>query len=45
MGIFNQTLYEDALSRSMIKHDGIAVGAAFIRFLLEPQEEQLISML
>ncbi len=34
-GIFDETLYEDAMSRVNGKHDGDAVAAAFIRFLLE----------
>ncbi|OQO09587.1 hypothetical protein B0A48_04989 [Cryoendolithus antarcticus] len=34
-GIFDDAMYEDGMKRVRQPHDGIAVGAAFIRFLLE----------
>nr|OQO18166.1 hypothetical protein B0A51_13349 [Rachicladosporium sp. CCFEE 5018] len=34
-GIFDDAMYEDGMKRVRKPHDGIAVGAAFIRFLLE----------
>lgn len=34
-GIFNDAMYEDGISRVRKHHDGVAVGAAFIRFMLE----------
>lgn len=34
-GIFDDTMYKDGMSRVRKHHDGVAVGAAFIRFMLE----------
>lgn len=34
-GIFNDEMYEEAMARVRQKHDGVAVGAVFLRFLLE----------
>ena len=34
-GIFDEAVYEDAMSRVNGRHDGDAVAAAFVRFLLE----------
>ena len=34
-GIFTAQMYDDAMSRVDKPHDGVVVGAAFIRFLLE----------
>lgn len=34
-GVFDDTMYQDAMSRVAKKHDGVAVGRAFIKFLLE----------
>lgn len=34
-GIFDDKTYEDAMSRVAKHHDGVAVAAAFLRFLLE----------
>ncbi|WPH04409.1 class I glutamine amidotransferase-like protein [Acrodontium crateriforme] len=35
MGIFNDELYKSGKSRVMNHHDGVAISAAFIRFLLD----------
>ena len=34
-GIFDDAMYEDGMKRVRNHHDGVAVAAAFIRFLLE----------
>ena len=34
-GVFDDAMYNDAMSRVRKHHDGVAVGAAFIRFMLE----------
>ena len=34
-GIFNDEIYRDAMERAGNRHDGVAVAAAFLRFLLE----------
>lgn len=34
-GIFDKAQFEDAMARVGNQHDGVAVGAAFLRFLLE----------
>lgn len=34
-GIFDDAMFEDGMKRVRERHDGVAVGAAFIRFLLE----------
>lgn len=34
-GIFDNAMYEDGMSRVRKHHDGVAVSAAFIRFLFE----------
>lgn len=34
-GVFDDTMYEDGMVRVVKPHDGVAVGAAFLRFLLE----------
>lgn len=34
-GIFSDEQFHEAIERADIAHDGIAVGAAFLRFLLE----------
>ncbi|KAK4544462.1 hypothetical protein LTR36_004353 [Oleoguttula mirabilis] len=34
-GIFDDAMYKDGMSRVQKHHDGVAVGAAFIRFMLE----------
>lgn len=34
-GVFDDTLFKDGMSRVRQNHDGVAVAAAFIRFLLE----------
>lgn len=33
--IFGDDMFKEGMSRVMLQHDGVAVGAAFIRFLLE----------
>jgi hypothetical protein len=35
LGIFSDVAYKEALSRATNAHDGVTVGAAFLRFLLE----------
>ena len=35
MGIFTKEMYAESIARVENQHDGIAVGAAFLRFLLE----------
>lgn len=35
LGIFSEEAYNDAFSRATNAHDGVTVGAAFLRFLLE----------
>lgn len=35
MGIFDDSLYKDALARVDNQHDGVAIAQAFLRFLLE----------
>jgi GMP synthase-like glutamine amidotransferase len=35
MGIFTEDEYQEAMSRVRDHHDGIAVGAAFLRFLID----------
>jgi GMP synthase-like glutamine amidotransferase len=34
-GIFDDAMYEDGMARVRKHHDGVAVGAGFLRFLLE----------
>ena len=34
-GIFDKAAYDDAMSRVRKHHDGVAVAAAFLKFLLE----------
>lgn len=34
-GIFDDITYEEAMGRVANRHDGVAVAAAFLRFLLE----------
>lgn len=34
-GVFEKAVYEDAMSRVHKHHDGVAIAAAFLRFLLE----------
>lgn len=34
-GILDDNLYNDGMNRVRNNHDGVAVGAAFVRFLLE----------
>jgi hypothetical protein len=34
-GIFDDSLYKDGMDRVRKHHDGVAVSAAFIRFMLE----------
>jgi len=34
-GIFTEDEYRDAMNRVRNQHDGIAVGVAFLKFLLE----------
>lgn len=34
-GIFDDVMFEDGISRVQKHHDGVAVGAAFIKFMLE----------
>ena len=34
-GIFDDTMFKEGMSRAQNHHDGVAVGAAFIRFMLE----------
>lgn len=34
-GIFKLEQAQDALSRANIEHDGVAIGVAFLKFLLE----------
>lgn len=34
-GIFDDAMFKDGMTRVRNHHDGVAVGAAFIRFLLE----------
>lgn len=34
-GIFDDVMYKDGMSRVRNHHDGVAVGAGFLRFLLE----------
>jgi hypothetical protein len=34
-GIFKEDQGKDALSRAHNEHDGVAIGAAFLKFLLE----------
>ncbi|KAI7196624.1 class I glutamine amidotransferase-like protein [Hortaea werneckii] len=34
-GVFNDHMYNDGMSRVRNHHDGVAVGAAFIRFMME----------
>lgn len=34
-GIFDDKMYEEGMERVRKHHDGVAVGAAFIRFVLE----------
>jgi hypothetical protein len=34
-GIFDDAMYEEAMSRVQKHHDGVAVSAAFIKFLLQ----------
>lgn len=34
-GIFNDEMYEDGMSRVRKAHDGVQIGAAFIRFCME----------
>lgn len=35
LGIFDQKTYDDAMTRIALPHDGVVVGEAFLRFLLE----------
>lgn len=34
-GVFDDTMYEDGIKRVGDKHDGVLVGKAFIKFLLD----------
>jgi len=34
-GIFTDAVYEDGMARVRKPHDGVAVGAAFLRFVME----------
>lgn len=34
-GVFDDTMYKDGMERVRKHHDGVAIGAAFIRFLRE----------
>lgn len=34
-GVFNEDLAQDGLSRVGNEHDGVAIGTAFLKFLLE----------
>jgi GMP synthase-like glutamine amidotransferase len=34
-GVFSSEESKDALSRTQIPHDGVSIGAAFLKFLLE----------
>ncbi|OKL58165.1 hypothetical protein UA08_06519 [Talaromyces atroroseus] len=34
-GVFSKEASEDAIARAQIPHDGVSIGAAFLRFLLE----------
>lgn len=34
-GIFDDTMYNDGMSRVQIPHDGVRIGAAFLRFCVE----------
>lgn len=34
-GVFKEEQAQDALSRANIEHDGVAIGVAFLKFLLE----------
>lgn len=34
-GIFNEAMYNEAMSRAQTHHDGVKVSAAFLRFLME----------
>jgi GMP synthase-like glutamine amidotransferase len=35
VGVFNEEQAEDALSRANNRHDGLAIGVAFLKFLIE----------
>jgi hypothetical protein len=35
LGVFNESQAQDALERAGNEHDGVAIGTAFLRFLLE----------
>lgn len=35
MGVFKEEFTRDALDRANNEHDGVAIGAVFLRFLLE----------
>lgn len=34
-GVFDDGMFKDGMSRAGDRHDGVAVGSAFLRFLLE----------
>lgn len=34
-GIFDDAMYKDGMDRVRLHHDGVTIGAAFLRFLLE----------
>lgn len=34
-GVFDDAMYKDGMERVRRHHDGVAIGAAFIRFMLE----------
>jgi len=34
-GVFDDEMYEEGMSRVRKRHDGVAIGAAFVRFLRE----------
>lgn len=35
VGVFTDEVYEDAMKRAPIPHDGVAVGKAFLKFMRE----------
>lgn len=38
VGIYTDELYEDGIKRAKLPHDGVAVGKAFLKFILEGRE-------
>lgn len=34
-GVFSEEQYQDAINRAGLEHDGVAIGVACLRFLLE----------